>query len=310
MCSPMRRKQKNVMGEIMKSKARILFLISIFLLPLFPLLSFSADRPETGEERIVTLAPALTEIVFALGKGDRIVGNTKFCDYPEAAKKISRIGGLIDVNLELLVSKRPTIVFLYKENYAKVRLLKDKTRLVIVRHTNLKDIFDGIVTIAQELNVPERGKVLVASIQSGLDKVKRGALGKPKLKTLLIIGRNRDRLSNMYIIGKQDFLTELMRIAGGDNAYRGDINYPSVSVESVVAMNPDVIFELSAHNEGITAETIFKQWNTFPFISAVKNKKISIVKEQVWLIPGPRVTQIAEKMYRLFYASGGQGERF
>lgn len=270
---------------------------------LFSLLTFSANtnQPETGEERIVTLAPALTEIVFALGKGNKIVGNTKFCDYPGAAKKIPRIGGLIDVNLELLVNKRPTIVFLYKENYAKVKLLEDKTRLVIVRHTNLQDLFDGINTVATELHIKEKGKDLIADIKSGLDEIKQKAQGKPKLKTLLIIGRNRDRLSNMYIIGKHDFLTELIGIAGGENAYQGDINYPSVSIESVVAMNPDIIFELSAHNEGITADRIFKQWNTFPFISAVKNKKISIVEEQVWLIPGPRVTQIAKKMYALFY---------
>jgi iron complex transport system substrate-binding protein len=265
--------------------------------PLWPHPALRAEE----QERIITIAPALTEIVFALGKGDRIVGNTKFCNYPEAAKKIPRIGGFVDVNLEILISKKPTIVFLYKENYGKLKVLEGRTRLVVVRHTNLPDIYDGIETIAAELKVKERGRQLVDSIKNRLHKIKRNAAGQARPKTLLIIGRNRDKLSSMYIIGRNDFLTELIEIAGGVNAYGGDINYPSVSIESVVAMNPDVIFELSAHNEGIKKERIFKQWNTFPFISAVKTRKIEIIREQVWLIPGPRVIQIAEKMQQLFY---------
>jgi iron complex transport system substrate-binding protein len=105
----------------------------------------------------------------------------------------------------------------------------------------------------------------------------------------------------MYIIGAGDFLNELMAVAGGRNAYEGGIAYPGISIESVVAMNPDVIIELSAFNEGINDKKVIGLWKNFSFISAVKNRRITIIKDNLWLIPGPRVARIAEKMHSLFF---------
>jgi iron complex transport system substrate-binding protein len=253
------------------------------------------------KKRIVSLAPAITEIVFALGQGDRIVGNTKFCNYPEAAKKIPRIGGLMDVNLEVLISREPDIIFLYPEHYKGLKVMEQKARLVQVNHTNLEDLFEAIHTIASALELEERGRLLTAEMRKQLETTRRKATAKKPPKVLLIIGRNRDNLTNMYIIGKKDFLNELIEIAGGVNAYSGSINYPSVSVESIVAMNPDVIIELSSYNEGITEEEVFDMWKKYAFISAVKKRKIRIVKDSVWLIPGPRVVQIAKKMQQALF---------
>lgn len=251
-------------------------------------------------KRVVTLAPALTEIVFALEKGDRLVGNTKFCHYPEAAKQVPRVGGLMDVNLEILVHKKPDIIFLYRDIYEAVKVMEQRSRLVFVKHTTLQDILDGITIIAQALEVPEKGKKLVGQIQGQLQALRAKTAGKKKLKTLLIIGRSPDKLSNMYIVGKTDFLNELMDAAGGINAYQGDLQYPSISVESVVAMSPDVIIELSAHNEGIPEAQVLQLWKKYPFIPAVKSNKISIIRDAIWLIPGPRVAQIAQLMFAVY----------
>lgn len=252
-------------------------------------------------ERIVTLAPAITEIVFALGKGNDIVGSTSYCNYPEQAKKIPRIGGLIDVNLEILVSMKPDVIFLYPEYYEKVKIMEKRARMVVVKHTGLDDLFGAVEIIAKALDIEERGNALNTTIKQQLNRVrqKSSLKGKKKVKTLLIIGRNPDKLTNMYIIGAKDFLNELLDAAGGVNAYTGDISYPSISIESVVAMNPDVIIELSAFNEGIKDEKVLDLWKKFPFISAVKKGKITIIKDSVWLIPGPRVPLVAEKMYGL-----------
>lgn len=254
----------------------------------------------TPAKRVVTLAPALTEIVFALDKGSTIVGNTKFCNFPSSARQIPRVGGLIDVNLEVLINKKPDIIFLYRDNYDAVKVMEHRSRLVIVNHTNLRDVFDGIITISQALDIPERGQELVNKIKKQLQYLHSRVSGKKPLKTLLIIGRTPDKLTNMYIIGKGDFLNELMVIAGGVNAYQGDLQYPSISMESVVAMNPEVILELSAHNEGIAEKDVMQLWNQYPFIPAVKNKRISIVRDAIWLIPGPRVVQIAQLMQQVF----------
>ena len=254
-------------------------------------------------KRIVTLAPAITEIVFALGKGDEIIGCTRFCNFPEAAKKIPRVGGFMDVNLEVLISKRPEIIFLYPEFHEKIKIMEKKTEMVVVKHADLNDLYDAVKTIAGALQMEARGKALVSQIKNRLNLIreKSSAKGKKKVKVLLIIGRNPDKLTNMYIIGAKDFLNQLMDAAGGVNAYTGSIRYPSISIESVVAMNPDVIIELSSFNEGIDEKKVLELWKKFSFISAVKRGKIKIIKDSVWLIPGPRVAQVAEKMYRLFF---------
>ncbi len=279
---------------ILQRKVYIIVAVVLFYLS-------SAAGLWAQKKRVVTLAPALTEIVFALGKGDCLVGNTKFCNYPEAAKHIPRVGGLIDVNVEVLINKKPDIIFLYRENYESVKVMEQRSRLVFVKHTNLHDIFAGIMVVAQALDVPEKGKGLVTTIKNELQALHTKSTGKKPLKTLLIIGRSPDKLSNMYIVGKKDFLNELMVIAGGCNAYQGEILYPSISMESVVAMNPDVIIELSAYNESIPASQVYELWKKYPFIPAVKTGKINIIDNSIWIIPGPRVAQIAQFMFDIYW---------
>lgn len=252
-------------------------------------------------ERIVTMAPALTEMVYALGKGDKLVGNTKFCNYPEEAKKITRVGGLIDVNLEILIFLKPDVIILYPESREKLKVMEGKAKLVVVKHNSLQDVFDGVESVSTALGVEQEGQKLLKGINDGLDMVRQKVSGKVKKKVLLIIGRNPDKLANMFIIGRGDFLNGLLEIAGGVNAYDGDIAYPSISIESVVTMNPDVIIELSAFNEGIDDEKVIGLWEKFSFISAVREKRIFIIKNDLWLIPGPRAAEIAEKMYELIF---------
>lgn len=256
-------------------------------------------------ERIVTLAPALTEMVFALGKGDRIVGITKFCNYPEETKKIPRIGGFLDVNLELLIRQKPDVIIYYQELHEKLNVMKNKSQLVIVKHSNLDDIFNGISTVAKTLGIETKGKALNSRIKEQLDNIRQKNRDGKKPKTLLVIGRNADNLSAMYIIGAKDFLNELLQIAGGVNAYPGNMEYPSISIESIITMNPDVIIELSAFNEGIDDRVVLDSWNKFPFLTAVKKKKIAIIKDSMWLIPGPRVAEIARKMQQILSPHGG-----
>jgi iron complex transport system substrate-binding protein len=270
----------------------------IFIICILMLISIAV--PLRGE-RIVTTAPALTEMVFALGKGNQLVGNTKFCNYPEEAKKITRVGGFIDVNLEILISLKPDVIILYPESREKLKIMEGKTKLVAVKHNSLQNVFDGIGAVSTALGVEQEGRKLLKRINDGLDRVRKKASGNEKKKVLIIIGRNPDKLANMFIIGRGDFLNGLLNIAGGVNAYGGDIDYPSISVESVVAMNPDVIIELSAFNEGINDEKVIGLWEKFSFISAVREKRIFIIKNDLWLIPGPRVAEIAEKMYELIF---------
>lgn len=251
-------------------------------------------------QRVISLAPGITEIVFALNKGNTLVGVTKFCDYPAAAKRIRSVGGLLDVNVEALVALNPDIVLVYPEHFAKVNFLRQKTRIVMVQHRRLADLLRSIQAIARVLDAEIEGKRLVAGIQGKLQKISERNAGKKKIPTLFVAGRNADELKNMYIIGKNDFINDLLEVAGGTNAYEGNVNYPSISMETVVFLNPEFIFEISSHYEGIADEKIIGLWRPYRMIAAVKNKRVEIIKNSYWLRPGPRVALIAEELADFF----------
>lgn len=254
----------------------------------------------TFPQRVVSLAPGLTEIVFALGKGGALVGVTKFCDYPSAAADIKKIGGFLDVNMEALISLHPDIILMYPEHYDKMGLLKQQARMVVVRHNRLADLLQSIFEIGRALNAKVAAEKLVTSIQNKLRNVSDRAKGRRKIRTIFIAGRNIAELKNMYIIGKNDFINDLLEIAGGTNAYGGGINYPSISIESVIFLNPEFIFEISAQYEGISDEKIFSLWKPYDMIQAVEKRQIKIIKNSFWLRPGPRVGLIADELAGYF----------
>ena len=172
-------------------------------------------------QRVISLAPGLTEIVFAIGRGDTLVGVTKFCDYPEAARKIPKVGGFLDVSMEALVALAPDIVVAYPEHAGRMKALPPQVRLVIVRHDRLSDLLRSIREIGRVLGGEKEAARLVDAIRDRLHRVALRVRGKRRVRTLCIAGRNADELKNMFIFGRNDFLNELLEIAGGTNAYRG-----------------------------------------------------------------------------------------
>ena len=247
-------------------------------------------------QKVVSLAPGITEIVFALGKGSSLVGVTKFCDYPDAARKIKKIGGFLDINMEMLVALAPDIIIAYPEHSEKISQIKLRARIVTVRHKCLSDLLGSIIQIGRALRADHEAGGLVSAIQAKLRDVSLRVKGEKKVRTLIVAGRNADELKNMYIIGNKDFINDILEIAGGVNAYKGDINYPSISLESVIFLKPEFIFEISAHYEGISEEKILELWSPFNMIPAVAKKQIRIIKDSFWLRPGPRVGLIAEEL--------------
>ncbi len=268
-----------------------IFKILLIFIAIFPSLIFS--------ERIITLAPALTEIVFALGKGDSIVGNTKFCDFPEKARTITKVGGFMDLNVEMVIHLKPDLIILYPENFEKMKILKNRTKLLIVKHKTLNHLYEAIITISKELKKIKKGKLMVSNIKIILEKICKDSTNKKKVKTLLIAGRNPDQLSNMTIIGKKDFLNQVLEISGGINAYEGSIEYPNISIESIISMNPDFIIEFSVFFQGIDKQKVMDIWNKYKIIRAVKNNKIKIITDPKWLRPGPRIGEITLELFDL-----------
>jgi iron complex transport system substrate-binding protein len=215
---------------------------------------------ESVPKRIVSMGPNITEIVFALGRGDRLVAVTDFCMYPLEAAALPRVGGYLNPNLEN------------------------------------ETIYSGIQDLGKALGAAEKAEDLCDTIREALDTVRAKTVASPTTKVFLSLGRAMGSMANLYTVGGKSFLSQLLEIAGGENIFADvDQPYPEASKESLIKRAPDVILEMRP-GESIThtkRNQIAAEWNVFTGIPAVNNHRIYVLTEDFLLVPGPRIVKIA-----------------
>ena len=245
-------------------------------------------------QRVISTAPSITEILFALGRGDRVVGVTTYCTYQEEAKTKAKIGGFTSPSIETIVSLRPDAVFVIKDRTdASLKLRAFKIRAVELEHSTVESIFSSIRNIAREMGVPERGDALVDKIRKEIGGAAKNSR-EPPAKVLFVVGHTPGAINDLYVAGAGSYLDELITLAGGTNVL-GDskIPYPRVSLEAVIARNPDVIIDLG--NSEIVTETqkarVLALWNQWSFMPAVRNRAVFPISAQYFVTPGPRIGQ-------------------
>lgn len=278
---------------------------------------FSCDRshgqPRTGEKGIITFGPNITETVFALGQGDRIVGVTTFCDYPPEAKSIRRIGGYLDPDLETITALAPELIILPGKMEKLASLAEQNHVMVLNAHMDdLKSIHDSIRAIGAALDCATEAEALCGRIDGDLDAVRKVVEGMPRPKVLLINTRQSHDLNNLFTVGRASFMSELTNIAGGDNIFDDtDRPYFEASKESVVARAPDVIIEFHA-GEDLSAEeqaNYVRDWNELKTVPAVSNGRVHLFLESYGLRPGPRVGLIAARIAEMLHPEASVPER-
>ncbi len=259
-----------------------------------------AGQPVPGQvRRVVCMSPAYTEICFALGKGDLMVGVTDFCSYPPEVKRLTRVGGFLNPNLELIVRLKPDLVLTAPEQ---PELRKNLNQLGIatleVPVHNFAEIRAGIATIARALHAEPAGEALARAFTRGV-----GALplppGERRPRVLVVVGRTIGDLSSVYVAGRGTFLSEVLASAGGENVYEGSILYPNLSLEGIAGLNPDVILELRP-GESLSPEArvrAVEDWKQLPFVRAVREGRVYLLTDDCIDIPGPRAPQTV----RLFH---------
>jgi len=248
---------------------------------------FAAEPP-----KVVSLAPSITEIVYAVGAQSQLHGVTNWCKYPEEAKQKPKVGGHIDPSLERIVAVHPDLVIVEKANTDIVARLQElHLNLLIVEHRNVAGIMESILLIGDACGKPSQQ--LYDSLQKRLDVVQKKITAEP-VSALVIVGRT---LSNGEIIepfaaSGGTFLGELLALAGGvDATGEGAIKYPMLSRESLLRLQPEVVFDLAPEFAGNIIE-LEKAWESFPKSRAV------IIVDDAPLIPGPRFVETVELFAR------------
>jgi iron complex transport system substrate-binding protein len=251
-------------------------------------------KPHAG---IITMAPHLTETVFALGQGKRVIAVGTFDDYPPEVKTLPKVGGYLDPDLEKIAVLNPELIILPGKDRQVTDFAAMKQIPVLnVNMDSLETIDDGIATIGKALGCETESDALRARVKSALDGVRAAVSNLTRPKVFILTMRQDHNLHHLYTANRNSFLSQLVECAGGDNIFAdAPTTYPEASKETVVVRAPDVIVELHA-GENLTDEEkarYVEDWKQLPTLPAVANKRICLITESYATRPGPRVTEVA-----------------
>jgi iron complex transport system substrate-binding protein len=257
--------------------------------------------------RIVSLIPAVTEMIFAMGAGDRVVGVSAYDRYPPQVDRIARVGGLIDPNVERIFSLKPDLVIVYDtQEDLKQRLDRAAIPFYRYEHRALPDIAATMRSVGARIGAAERANQLAVRMEADLDAIRRTVSGQPRLKTLLVFGRDPGSLRNVYASGGYGFLHDMLEAAGGDDVF-ADTKQQSVqaSTEMILARRPDVIIELH-YGDSLKPAELRREaavWDALPSIPAVRNHHVHLLVGDEFVVPGPRVVNATRTLARTLHPS-------
>ena len=296
---------------------RFWVLLPFFVVFLLALLGWqysatSKIEPATNDishapQRIISLAPNLTEIAYAAGLGAQLVGATPYCNYPPAARNLPRVGSFLDPNFEAIVRLKPDLVLLLDNRTDTAsQLAKLNIPSLTMRSNTLADIADAILQIGVRsqhvLDAEALHRQLLPAAPPPADNAPR---------VLITIARTEGsaHLGMRYIAGQQDFYNDLIQLAGGINAYTDTtIAIPTLDAEGILQLNPDVVIELfpaaSAHHTDLTK--VRQRWQALHQISplnAISNQHLHFIEANYVSIPGPRLTQLLADIKPLIRAA-------
>jgi len=275
------------------------------------LLGLFALFPAIAQQRIVSTAPSFTETLFALGAGPRVAAVSTYCHYPPEVNKLPRIGSYLSPDIEAIVRLQPDLVLVHAEHpQALAQLAKFGVRTLALKNTSLDETLSSILEIGAATGLKQQGIELERSIRAKLSAIEKQAAGKPRRTLLFVVGRTPGRLDGMIAVGKGSFLNEVIHIAGGRNVLSDSpVTYPRISIEAVMRLDPDVIVDMGdmAVTTGVTEahiQSVVKLWQSQSEIRAVKEKNVFAVAADIFVVPGPRVTETAEAFSRMLFRQG------
>jgi iron complex transport system substrate-binding protein len=269
------------------------------LLGLLAALSVCARPPSPptvesrAPQRIVSLTPALTEILFALGAGDRVVGVTQYCDFPPEAKTKPKVGGYVNPSVESVLALKPDLVLVSPgpgNRDSALAMRRAGLRLEIVPAETLEESLAAIELVAGFAGAEAAGRDLAAAVRARLDAVAARVARAPRVRTLFCI-----QTDPIIAAGRDTLPSQLLELAGGSNVVEAS-RYPRLDVEAGAGARPELILQARmdlANDAPHTEEAFWKRW---PSIPAVAHGRVVVLPDDLTLRPGPRVADAAEEL--------------
>ncbi|MBN1395189.1 MAG: ABC transporter substrate-binding protein [Pirellulales bacterium] len=265
-------------------------------------------RPESTPRwecrRIVSMAPGVTETLYALGLGDRVVGVTRYCDYPPEVKEKARVGGFLDPNLEAIVVLKPDLVVLLEEQAELAAVLaKLELETLVVNHQTIDGVIDSFRTIGRRCGKGSQGRQLARRFEQRLRKIRAATDGLPRPRVLFVLDRayHTGRLTDVYVAGADEYFDAIVELAGGRNACRvRTVRNPVLSAEGIMRLDPEVIVDLARTDalEKRDPRSISADWRSLSRVKAVRDGRLLVFDKAYAGVPGPRIIQLVEDLAR------------
>jgi iron complex transport system substrate-binding protein len=277
------------------------------------LISALASPAQTRPQRIVSTAPSITETLFALGVGDKVVGVSQFCNYPPEVRKLPKVGSYVRPDVEAIARLAPDLVILQQSQSAQSdRLSALHISFIVVPHSTLDDIYTEIQLIGKAVGVPERSTSLIAQLRNSLGAIQSKAKTLPSPRVIVIVDRQQGTLNNLIAVGPDNYVNQILEIAGGVNvlARPGLPQYPRISLETVLRENPDVIIDLSGTQETDEARRVSRAsamslWGQYQDLQAVRSGHVYAGTSDFLVVPGPRTPVAAQRLFDFVHGTGG-----
>ena len=261
-------------------------------------------RVPTPVERIVSLAPSLTETLYALGLQDRLVGDTDYCDYPPEAQKKAKVGGAVNPSMEEIATLHPDLVLVTKglNRFETVRALDDlKIPSYATDPHTVEEIISSMAKLADVLGAASAGAALAQELEQRLADLQRRISELPARRVLFIVWTEP-----LITVGKSTFIADAMRKAGGVSIVDAAQDWPQLSLEEVVRLQPEFLVVAAQHVENtpsdLEALAVRPGWRS---LEAVRNKKFVVISDAVNR-PAPRIVSAIEDLARQLHPEAFQ----
>lgn len=259
---------------------------------------------DSAPKRIVSLVPAITEMLFATGAGPQVVAVSSFDEFPAEVKSLPKVGALLDPDTERILSLRPDLVIVYgSQSDLQTQLDRAGIRTFSYRHGGIETTLGTIRDLGSATGHRRESEALVSSLRARLDAVRARVKGRPQPRTVLVFERQPGTLRGIYVSGGVGFLSDLLEIAGARNIF-ADISRESVqpSIETLLARAPEVILEVRAtglidKNQSADRDP----WSVLSSVPAVRNRRVNRMTGAYLVVPGPRLGMAVEAFARAIH---------
>jgi iron complex transport system substrate-binding protein len=249
--------------------------------------------------RVVALAPSITEIIFALGQEQRLVGVSQFSDFPHEALRLPQVGSYIKPDIERIIALNPDVCIAVKDGNPRVvsdRLESLRIPVYAVDPLDLGAVMSMVLQIGDLLNAGDRARSIVTAMKSRIDRVRQLVMKTEQRPGVFFqIG-----FSPIVSVGKGTFIHELILMAGGKNLCAEYSSYPRLSREQVVALTPEVLIITTMHRD-VTVDQVKAEWTGWSQIPAVRDNRIAIVDSNIFDRPTPRQVDALEQLVRVIH---------